>query len=50
MTRYGILDDEGKVVRWVYERPSSDYEYVVVKQKRQPKPKLDFSDFEEAPF
>ena len=50
MIRYGILDEEGKVVRWVYERPSSDYEYIVVKQKRQPKPKFDLSQIEDAPF
>lgn len=50
MTRYGILDDEGKVIRWVYDKPSHEYQYVVIKIKRQPKQKIDLSQFEEAPF
>ena len=33
--KYGILDDEGKVVRWVFDKP--DYPHIVEKIKRKPK-------------
>jgi hypothetical protein len=44
--RYGILDDEGKVVRWVWEKPT--YPHVIQKRKR--KPKLDLSKVPDALF
>ena len=50
MTKYGILDDEGQVVRWVWDRPADHYQFVVVKAKRQRKNKIDLTQFEEAPF
>ncbi len=50
MIKYGILDDDGFVVRWVWERPGAGYEYVTVKIKRQRKPPVDLSQFEDAPF
>jgi hypothetical protein len=46
--RYGILDDEGKVVRWVWEKPT--YPHVVQKIKRHRKPKIDLSNALEALF
>jgi len=46
MIRYGILDDEGQVVRWVWVKPP--YPHIVQKPKR--KPKFDFTNFEPAPF
>jgi len=46
--RYGILDDEGKVIRWVWEKPP--YPHVVEKIKRQRKQKLDLSKVQEALF
>ena len=46
--KYGILDDEGNVIRWVWHMPP--YAHVVVKVKRQRKPKLDLSQCQEAPF
>jgi hypothetical protein len=46
--RYGILDDEGKVVRWVWEKPT--YTHVVQKIKRYRKPKIDLSNALEALF
>jgi len=33
--KYGILDDEGQVVRWVWEKPP--YPHIVQKIKRKPK-------------
>lgn len=48
--KYGILDDAGKVVRWVFDKPSEAYQFIVVKIKRARKPKLDLSQFEAAPF
>ena len=27
-TRYGILDDFGEVIRWVWDKPSSHYKYI----------------------
>jgi len=46
--RYGILDDEGKVIRWVWEKPP--YPHVVEKIKRQRKKRLDISNVPDALF
>ena len=46
--RYGILDDEGKVVRWVWTMPP--YPHIVEKIKRLRKPKTDTSKVPDAPF
>jgi hypothetical protein len=46
--KYGILDDEGQVVRWVWEKPT--YPHVAVKVKRQRKKKLDLSGVPDALF
>ena len=46
--RYGILDDEGKVIRWVWVEPP--YPHIVVKVKRKQKPKLDLSKVQEGLF
>jgi hypothetical protein len=48
LLKYGILDDEGKVIRWVWIEPL--YPHVVVKVKRKLKPKLDLSNVPEALF
>jgi len=48
MKRYGILDDEGQVIRWVWEKPP--YPHIVQKIKRKRKPKLDLSNIPEALF
>ena len=48
MAKYGILDDEGKVIRWVWEKPP--YPHVVEKIKRQRKPKLDLTNVPDALF
>lgn len=48
MVRYGILDDEGNVVRWVWHMPP--YPHIVQKIKRQRKPKLDLSNVPDALF
>lgn len=50
MIKYGILDYAGKVVRWVWEKPSDAYQYITVKIKRTRKPRIDLSQVEEAPF
>jgi hypothetical protein len=46
--KYGILDDEGVVVRWVWEKP--DYPHIAVRIKRQRKPKFDPSGYPDALF
>jgi len=51
MTRYGILDDIGIVIRWVYDKPSSQYQYItqrIARPKR--KPPIDWTNFEAAPY
>lgn len=45
MRKYGILDDEGRVVRWVWDKPP--YPHIVYKIK---KPKLDLSGVPDALF
>lgn len=46
--RYGILDDFGEVVRWVWDKPSPHYRYIIQRVER--KPAVDWSNFEPAPF
>jgi hypothetical protein len=48
MIQYGILDDDGVVVRWVWVKP--DYPHITRKVPRQRKPKIDLSTFPTAPF
>jgi hypothetical protein len=48
MIQYGILDDEGVVVRWVWHKP--DYPHITRKVTRKRKSKIDLSKFEAAPF
>lgn len=48
MTKYGILDDEGKVIRWMWSVPP--YPHIVQKIKRKRKPKLNLSNVQEALF
>lgn len=45
MIRYGLLDDDGQVVRWLSWRPA--YPHIT---KRVPKPKPDLTGLDEAPF
>jgi len=47
MIKYGILDDFGEVLRWVWERPVGR-NYITVKVPKPRKPKLDLSKFGEA--
>ena len=46
--KYGILDDEGNVVRWVWHMPP--YPHIVQKIKRHRRPKLDLSNVPDALF
>jgi hypothetical protein len=46
--QYGILDDEGAVVRWVWSKPG--YPHIIRKVPRRRKPKINLSQFEPAPF
>lgn len=50
MIKYGILDDLGHVIRWVFDRPSGDYKFVTVKVKRTRKRSINLSHFIPAPF
>ena len=48
MIQYGILDDDGAVVRWVWNKPA--YPHITRKIYRARKQKIDLSKFEPAPF
>ena len=48
MIQYGILDDEGVVVRWVWVKPT--YPHITRKVPRKRKTKIDLSKFAAAPF
>lgn len=52
MVKYGILDELGHVIRWVWDKPSDAYKYITVKIKRTrlAKPGIDWSKIEPAPF
>lgn len=51
VTRYGILDDFGEVIRWQWEKPASHYRYITERIKRpKRRPPIDWSNFEPAPF
>jgi hypothetical protein len=46
--RYGILDDDGQVVRWIWYAPDPTlYRFII---ERITKPKLDLSQLEPALF
>ncbi len=47
-TRYGILDDFGEVIRWSWDKPSSNYKYVTERIKSEPV--VDWSNFDPALF
>lgn len=46
--QYGILDCDGQVVRWVWEKPSVPH--ITRKEPRYRKPKFDLSTLPDAPF
>lgn len=50
--KYGIVDDEGHVIRWTWDRPGPGYEFVEakVRRERKKKPRIDWANFEPAPF
>jgi hypothetical protein len=48
MIQYGILDDEGVVVRWVWVKPT--YPHITRKVPRKRKTKIDLFKFAAAPF
>jgi len=45
-TRYGILDGFGDVIRWTWDKPSSNGKYITERVKVAPV--IDWSDFEPA--
>jgi hypothetical protein len=45
--KFGILDEYDEVIRWVWERPSGEYRYIVVKIKKKT---IDWSNIEEGTF
>lgn len=49
-TQYGILDEEGKVIRWTWDKPSDGYEYVTREVEVVKKPVIDWDNFEPALF
>jgi|DEB19_MinimDraft_3_1074340.scaffolds.fasta_scaffold12572_5 hypothetical protein len=48
LTRYGILDDDGHLVRWTYEQPADGVMYLI--EVTKPLHEIDWNNFEEALF
>jgi hypothetical protein len=48
LTRYGILDDMGEIVRWTYEKPTDGVIYLI--EITKPLHEIDWDNFEEALF
>ena len=48
LTRYGILDDMGELVRWTYEKPNDGIMYLI--EVTKPQHSIDWDNFEEALF
>lgn len=48
MTRYGLLDDFGEVIRWVWEPPPAGVPHVI--EVTKPPSPIDWDNFEEALF
>lgn len=48
LTRYGILDDMGEVIRWTYEKPANSVTYLI--EVIKPLNEIDWENFEEALF
>lgn len=44
LTRYGILDDEGQVIRWVWDRPAEKVPCIEVREPRVIVPGVCFRD------
>ena len=49
MTKFGILDDFGEVIKWVWERPTNR-EYITVKVPKPRKPKSNLASLPDALF
>jgi hypothetical protein len=45
--RYGILDDDDNVIRWVWDKPSPSYRYIERKLLKL-KSKIDWNNYEPA--
>lgn len=48
MTRYGLLDDDGQVIRWVWQAPPAGVPHII--EYTTPPAPIDWDDFEEALF
>jgi hypothetical protein len=48
LTRYGILDDDGQLVRWTYEQPADGVMYLI--EVTKPLHEIDWENFEGALF
>ena len=48
LTRYGILDEFGELVRWTYEKPQKETTYLI--EVTKPLYEIDWNNFEEALF
>lgn len=46
--KYGILDDFGDVIRWQWNKPSSNYRYIT--KRLNVDPVINWNDFEPALF
>jgi hypothetical protein len=48
LVRYGILDENGEVVRWTYTKPSNSVMFLI--EVTKPVHQIDWENFEEALF
>lgn len=46
--KFGILDDEGQVVRWVWDKPGLGYQFITVKVPKHKRAAIDLAAFPEA--
>lgn len=50
MTRYGLLDESGEVIRWVWQCPPAGVPYTTQDMPVTRPEAIDWNNFEEAPF
>lgn len=48
LTRYGILDEDGELIRWTYQKPRDGVMYLI--EITKPLHEIDWENFEEALF
>lgn len=50
LTRYGILDDEDRVIRWVWHKPGPAFRFIIQRLPQKQRQPIDWNNFEESPL